>query len=269
MIPKIIHCIWLSGEEKPKVYQDCIATWKKYMPDYEIIEWDMHKFPISSVKYVQQACKAKKWAYAADYIRLYALYNYGGIYLDMDVIVYKSFDPFLKHSAFSCIELYPEAFYKSIHKKEIIGLGIEAAIMGSIKGHSWIKDAMDYYKDRNFVNDPKYYYDYLMPRVLTRISRQYGFKYVPVYQILEKDVHIYPADVFSSIYDFNILNKKRTINSIKRLGESPIRYSFHLCTHSWWEGEKRTFYWKIKNVIYRLLIQKIERNNNGKKDRIY
>ena len=81
-IPKIIHYCWLSGEDKPPFIQKCISSWKKVMPDYEIWCWDTKRFDIHSVKFVEEAYNVKKWAFAADYIRLYALYNYGGIYLE-------------------------------------------------------------------------------------------------------------------------------------------------------------------------------------------
>lgn len=88
------------------------------MPEYEIIEWNLEKFPANSVPWVQDAVACKKWAYAADYIRLYALYNYGGIYLDMDVCVYKSFDPFLSHRAFSCVEFDPRPSIQQFTKEK-------------------------------------------------------------------------------------------------------------------------------------------------------
>lgn len=211
------------------------------MPEYEIMEWDLEKFPIDSVPWVQEAVACKKWAYAADYIRLYALYNYGGIYLDMDVCVYKSFDPFLNHKAFSCVEFYPIPFYSSLHwwKKEIIGCGIVAAVMGAEKGHPWIQSCLNYYNNRHFINNPRFYYHHIMPRVLTRVARKMlNFKYVPIEQSLKHGVHIYPPDVFSSIYNFQqITGMERNWENIINYGtNNPIRYAFHLCNHGWWEG---------------------------------
>ena len=95
-MPKIIHYCWLSGEPYPELVQRCMQSWKEKLPDYEFMLWDMNRFDIHSVPWVEQACAAKKWAFAADYIRLYALYNYGGIYLDSDVEVLKSFDDLLE-----------------------------------------------------------------------------------------------------------------------------------------------------------------------------
>ena len=85
MIPKIIHFCWLSGDPYPEKIRKCMKTWKKVMPDYEIKLWSMETFDVSSAPvYVQEAVKARKWAFAADYIRMYALYTEGGIYLDSD-----------------------------------------------------------------------------------------------------------------------------------------------------------------------------------------
>jgi Mannosyltransferase OCH1 and related enzymes len=98
MIPKIIHYCWLSNDPIPSNIQHYMDSWKKYLPDYEFIHWNFDKFDKSSSRWVSEAFDNKKYAFAADYIRLYALYHYGGIYLDMDVEVLKSFNPFLSLS---------------------------------------------------------------------------------------------------------------------------------------------------------------------------
>ena len=85
MISKIIHYCWLSNDPIPADLQKCMESWKKYLPDYEFMLWNFERFPKSQSKWVSDAFDNKKYAFAADYIRLYALYNYGGIYLDMDV----------------------------------------------------------------------------------------------------------------------------------------------------------------------------------------
>ena len=95
MIPKRIHLCWLSGDPYPAKIGKCLASWKKHLPDYEVVLWDTKRFDLESSPWVKQAFEAKKYAFAADYIRFYALYNYGGIYLDSDVEVLRSFDPLL------------------------------------------------------------------------------------------------------------------------------------------------------------------------------
>lgn len=78
MIPKIIHFCWFSGDEYPSLVKNCIKTWRKKLPDYDIRLWDASSFDFSSVQYVKEALENKKYAFVSDYIRLYALYTYGG-----------------------------------------------------------------------------------------------------------------------------------------------------------------------------------------------
>ena len=103
-IPKMIHYCWISDEPVeafPELIKNCHNSWGKVMPDYEIIRWDTERFDVSSCVYTAEAFKHKKYAFVSDYIRLYALYHYGGIYLDRDVEVVKRFDPLLNHKAFT------------------------------------------------------------------------------------------------------------------------------------------------------------------------
>ena len=95
MIPKKIHYIWFGKGEKNDRIKHCIESWKKYLPDYEIIEWNEENFDINYNDFTKKAYEEKKWAYVADVARLYILYNEGGIYMDTDVEVYKPFDDLL------------------------------------------------------------------------------------------------------------------------------------------------------------------------------
>ena len=95
MIPKIIHYCWLSNDPIPEDLSRYMKTWKQKLPDYEFMLWDFNRFDKNNSQWVKEAFEHKKYAFAADYIRLYALYHYGGIYLDMDVEVLKTFTPFL------------------------------------------------------------------------------------------------------------------------------------------------------------------------------
>lgn len=138
MIPKIIHYCWLSGDPYPENIKRCIDSWKKYLPDYEFILWDTHRFELEQSIWVKQAFESKKYAFAADFIRLYALYEYGGIYLDTDVEVYRSFDNLL-------------------HLPYFIGLdsqmSVEAAIIGTNSHSNWIKACLSYYDNRVFTTN--------------------------------------------------------------------------------------------------------------------
>ena len=202
------------------------------MPDYELIKWDRKRFNINSVPYVKDAFEAKKYAFCADYIRIYALYTMGGIYLDSDVMVYKSFDPFLCHKSFSSIEFHYCILYAHSFNKREKMIGIEAAVLGAEAKSDWLKDVLDYYNSTNFSLSSKEIEKNIMPRVIARILNQkYGFHYLPIYQNLKNGFHIYPAEVFSANFVEN----------------NPIKYSSHLAANSWgyqkntWKEKVRTF----------------------------
>lgn len=108
MIPKKIHFCWMSGDPYPAKIKRCMKTWRRVMPDYEIKLWNAQNFDVEGAPdYVREAIRQRKWAFAADYIRMYALYHEGGIYLDSDVLVLKPFDDLLNHSFMSSLEYHP------------------------------------------------------------------------------------------------------------------------------------------------------------------
>ena len=103
-IPKIIHYCWFGGGPINPESRKCIESWKKYCPDYKIIEWNEQNFEISQNRYAQQAYEAKKYAFVSDYVRLAVLYRYGGIYLDTDVELVRPLDELLEHKGFIGME---------------------------------------------------------------------------------------------------------------------------------------------------------------------
>ena len=135
MIPKIIHYCWFGKGEMPEEAIKLIETWKKNCRDYKIIRWDESNFDINCNVYVKEAYKSKKYAFVTDYVRLYVLYNYGGIYMDTDVEVCKPFDELLNSKAFSG--------YESTHF-------IPTGTMASCKKNKWIKILLDDYTNIHF-----------------------------------------------------------------------------------------------------------------------
>lgn len=136
MIPKVIHYVWLGGKELSDDAKKNIETWKKYNPDYEIKEWNESNFDISAINYTKEAYAAKKWGFVADYIRLWALYNYGGIYMDTDVECVKSFDEILDNNAVLCFE---GKYY------------VSSAILLSEKGNKLFYSFLKAYENRHFI----------------------------------------------------------------------------------------------------------------------
>ena len=139
MIPKIIHYCWFGGNSKPKSVEKCIDSWRLYCREFEFIEWNESNFDISSSpQYVQQAYEAKKWAFVSDYVRLCALVEYGGIYLDTDMELLKPIDQLLMHKAFSGTE---------------DGKHISAGFMGGISDFGFYKQFKNMYNSLSFVNE--------------------------------------------------------------------------------------------------------------------
>lgn len=145
MIPKIIHYTWFSNDPYPQMIQDCMDSWKEQLPDYEFVHWDMEKIKEIDNVFLKEALQNKKWAFAADYVRLYALYNFGGIYLDTDVLVYKSFDDLLNNKAF----IGRENSYHLDGRRAVRYL--TSHCMGGEKGHPFFKACLEYYKGRHFI----------------------------------------------------------------------------------------------------------------------
>ena len=111
MIPKIIHYVWVGGQPKSKEIQACLASWKRRLPDYQIIEWNESNIDLHENKYIEQAYAAKKWAFVSDYVRAKALEQQGGIYLDTDVMVLTDFDDLLGDRAVNLVKKTPIANY--------------------------------------------------------------------------------------------------------------------------------------------------------------
>lgn len=235
MIPKIIHICWLSGDSFPMEIQKCLETWKSHLFDYEIWLWGKipsdskgieglniveKSFDVNLKLWTKQAFDYKKYAFAADYIRLFALYNFGGIYLDSDVIVYKPFNPLLKLPYFI--------------GQEQMG-SIEPAIIGAEKNCKWIGDLLSYYDNRPFILPngqldtkplPWICYDVLCNK----------YRFIRLHSLYE-----YGGDA-SKIYVYD----KEFFNSRNRI--EPVRTSKSFCSHayagSWMKKTKG-----VKNYI--------------------
>jgi mannosyltransferase OCH1-like enzyme len=215
MIPKKIHYCWLSDNLLPPVLQKCMNTWKTVMPDYEWVLWDRKRFDISSNRYVLDAYNAKIYALAADYVRLHALWTEGGIFLDTDVIVQKRFDEFLEYDFFSAVEWFYGIFTMPLRRigkyrvppKEIPlhipRVNLQAAIMGSIPGHPFIKDCLDWYDDNQDIIKPSKicttgHFECIAPEVYATIAEKYGFDKTKEEQTLSHNMKIFPCSVFAS-----------------------------------------------------------------------
>lgn len=211
MIPKIIHYCWFSGEEFPPFISQCIETWKKNLPEYTFKLWDENSFDFYSVPFVKEAFVVKKWAFVTDYVRFYALYNEGGIYMDSDVKVFKPFPAnWFNYRFFSAHEYHPGLFDTDGIKKltddflpinpddDIDGFSIQAAIMGSTSKHPFLKDCMNEYHNISFLNEDgsmKKTGEVIIGAIIGRVAIKYGYRYINEEQILKENMLILPANV--------------------------------------------------------------------------
>lgn len=221
-IPKIIHYFWLSDGEMPELMEKCIQSWKKKMPDYEIKRWNVENFDVNICRYTREAFLAKKYAFVSDYVRLYALYYEGGIYLDTDVEVFKSFDDLLNNEAFFGFE--------NNHT-------IATCILGSKRGNPLFKKFLDYYAVREFIL-PNGKYDLTPnPCPITNIMKQRGANIDGTKQKIDGMV-IYPQDYFSP-YD----------RATEKINITEHTYSIHYFNGTWIDEEKKEIITKRKQVI--------------------
>lgn len=162
MIPKIIHYCWLSNDPIPQKLKECMETWKEKLPDYEFILWNFDRFDKNSSHWVQQAFDNRKYAFAADYIRLFAVYNYGGIYMDMDIKVLRSFDSLLNQNLMISYE-NPEQN------------GIEAGCFGAEKGNHFIKDCLSHYDGRKFIKSDGSFDVLTLPKIMANFLSKHEY----------------------------------------------------------------------------------------------
>lgn len=229
MIPKIIHYCWLSDNPIPQTMQKYIATWRRLMPEYEFIKWDFSRFDINSSIWVKEAFNNKKYAFAADYIRLYALYNYGGIYLDMDVQVLKPFDDLLNKDYFICYENQENAKVP------------EVAAFGTKKGCWWLECLLKHYHNRHFIIGENVFDMKPLPVVVRDVLAANGISFrtitTPNDICDSNDVCVLPYQYFSP-----------KSYSTRNIDVTPNTYSIHQFAGSWYSPWQR-----LKNAAFRIL----------------
>ena len=183
MIPKIIHYCWFGGKRLSEDAKKYIESWRKFCPDYVIMEWNEANFDVNSIPYVKEAYEQKKWAFVSDYARLYALKNYGGIYLDTDVEIIKKLDSFLQNEAF----IGAESKYS-----------ICTAVIGAEKNAKFIEELMHLYDDIHFVSGKKIDTTPNSQRIFKYLEANYNYRNSE-FPICWNNCTLYPKDYFSPI----------------------------------------------------------------------
>lgn len=182
MIPKTIHYCWFGHGEMPELAHKCIDSWHKFMPDYEYKLWSEENFDVNANAYVKEAYEARKFAFVTDYVRLWALYTEGGIYMDTDVEILQPLDNLLHLSAFTGYE-------GSKHHPPVTGL-----MASEVRG-VWVKEQLDAYSDAHFLKEDGSF-DLTTNTVrISNIMTSNGFIPDGTYKVY-KDLHVFPVEYF-------------------------------------------------------------------------
>ena len=194
MIPKKIHYCWFGRNPLPESALKCIASWKKYLPDYEIIEWNEDNFYVFQTQYTAQAYQAGKYAFVSDFARFKILYEHGGLYFDTDVEVIRPFDDIVAKGSFLGFEINPgeEREYGAVNP----GLG-----MGAEPGLELYRKILEYYSKLQFIlPDGTYNITDAVVNITTRELIRVGLRNRIGIQKVDC-ISIYPADYFNPFDD--------------------------------------------------------------------
>ena len=194
MIPKVIHLCWFSNELFPVEIKVCLDTWKRILPDYTIRRWTYEDAVAINSNFVNEALALKRWAFASDVVRFYALYHEGGVYMDSDIFLNRRFDEFIPESGFA-------TFIELSHANDT-RFSLQAAFMIGEKGNSFCKDMLDYYEGVHFDNADDTIKSEVSPIKMSYVAEKYGYVHKDVLQKLDK-ITVYPARYLSPRKKYN------------------------------------------------------------------
>lgn len=238
MIPKIIHYCWFGRNPLPPLAQECIASWRKYLPDYEIREWNEDNFDVNMIPYTAEAYRQKKYAFVSDYARFWVMYHYGGIYFDTDVEVIRPMDDIIAEGNFMGFEVDPDgenspwkyAPRYSFAVNPGLGFGIE-------KGHPFIMSMLDEYAEKKF----KTYTDFAWYKTIVAYTTEHlcneGLKNIPGKQKV-MDITIYPREFFAPT---NVMTGRLNVTKNTR--------TIHRYMGSWGTGGEKNWKQRVRQFV--------------------
>lgn len=225
MIPKVIHLCWFSNDSFPVEIKICLASWQRLLPDYKVRRWTYEDAKKLNCQYVNEALEAKKWAFAADVVRFYAIYTEGGIYMDSDILIKKRFDSFIPQNGFA-------TFHEHIGNK----MQLQAAFLIGEKGNSFCKDILEYYKQHTFLKPDGTFDMKISPVIMVEIAQKRGYVLLDTEQHLADHTIIYPGYY---------------VTPCKKIEKHPDAFAQHQIYGSW---RKRKIGRKIELYIKHLLL---------------
>lgn len=215
MIPKVIHYCWFGGNPLPEFAIKCIDSWRKYMPDYEIKEWNESNFDVNIIPYTKEAYEAKKYAFVSDYARFWILYHYGGVYFDTDVEVIRPLDEIIERGAFMGCEIDgQDPHYGDIAVAPGLGLAVKA-------GHQVYKAILEKYAMLRFLNEDGTIDTTTVVHHTTTVLKEFGLQNTIGIQNIV-GIYIYPRCYFNPFDD-----------ATGRLNKTPDTYTIHWFSKTW------------------------------------
>ena len=184
MIPKVVHFCWFSNDPFPVEIKICLDSWKRIIPDFEIRRWTYEDARAIGCQYINEALDKRKWAFAADVVRFYALWKERGVYMDSDILLRKRFDKFIPEKGFA-------TFIEGIVGQNVYKL--QAAFLIGEKGNVFCKDMYDMYNSRHFILPDGTLDMTISPILMLDVAVRYGFKNEDCEQHLAPDIIVYPG----------------------------------------------------------------------------
>lgn len=225
---KIIHYCWFGKGEIPERDKKCMESWKKYLPDYTIMFWNEDTFPLEKYEFTRMAYECKKYAFVSDYVRVYALYNYGGIYFDTDYMLLKDIS-----------SLLGDEIVLGCENRHFVG----TAIMAAPRYNSVCKKMLDYYNSTRFIDNAGNHNEIPNTMILTDILEDMGF--VRGNEWKNNGIHVYPREVFFP---------KQSAEGKYEPTEKSV--GIHYFNGSWWSEKERK---RSKSKFYNQIIRPVLR----------
>ena len=232
MIPKIIHYCWFGGNPLPPLAEKCIASWKRFLPDYEIKEWNEQNFDINIIPYTAEAYQAKKYAFVSDYAHFWILYHYGGLYFDTDVEVIKPMGSIIAKGAFMGCEQDSKSGIE-LTVAPGLGLAVESK-------HEIYKAILEEYDSFHFINEDGSNNDKTVVEYVTEILKKHGLRNSPGIQNIN-GINVYPSEYFCP---------RNTVT--KRMHITNNTYTIHHYMASWKDGG-----FNLKKIIRKFIPESV------------
>lgn len=235
MIPKIIHYCWFSNDPFPVEVKLCLDTWKRVLPDYKLRIWKLDDALSLKCTFVNEALKCKKWAFAADVVRIYALYTEGGVYMDCDIFLKKRFDDFVCGDFATFCECSIDGYLTGVERKEgeEVPFGLQAAFMIGAKNNHFCKLILDYYYSHNYTLHNAEMDMRIAPYIYAEVAESLGFEYINKKQELSSNTFVFDSKFLG-------MTKREFCDET---------FGVHRISHSWKSFNDYPFFKRIEKKI--------------------